>query len=334
MFLFRRKRMPIDGTISRAARTRMVKATAHTLFGGGDRAPSPTSYERRRRGESATLASWSLLGSSISYNGAKVTGMYARWKLTPARRTPAGCCAPRTDRLRPLPTRTVRPPRPPLHNDQDIDFTRPRANQNRRGSLTGNVISKHRPAGVTYGPWEIGHRHHLLREKSVLLCRIVGAPHRIDHSTMGAEPVPQVDDSPARVSEAGGSTLKRRGSSQVTGRICWTGVVGRFRRHLAQYGIPSSHHVNGRVPPRFSPRRAIRVNLAYCESLVHELERYPLRISAHYDALEAAVAWLEDPSIKVADPNIQARLDATKLRATLLLQRWQQVSGPAERSKE
>ncbi len=59
-----------------------------------------------------------------------------------------------------------------------------------------------------------------------------------------------------------------------------------------------------------------------------------MRIPAHYDALEAAVAWLEDPSTKIADPNVQARLDATRLRATLLLERWRVVSSPDERPEE
>ncbi len=59
-----------------------------------------------------------------------------------------------------------------------------------------------------------------------------------------------------------------------------------------------------------------------------------MRMSGHYDALEAAVAWLEDPSAEIAAPNVQARLDATRLRATLLLERWRVVSSPDEEPGE
>ncbi len=64
------------------------------------------------------------------------------------------------------------------------------------------------------------------------------------------------------------------------------------------------------------------VNLACCQSLVRELERYPTRVQAYYGDLEAAIAWLMDVTFKATDPNEKRRLAATELRARLLLERF------------
>ncbi len=74
------------------------------------------------------------------------------------------------------------------------------------------------------------------------------------------------------------------------------------------------------------------MNLACCQSLVRELERYPSRAQAYYGDLEAAIAWLMDATFEATDPNEKAPLAAVELRARLLLERFRKrgTSGPLD----
>ena len=64
------------------------------------------------------------------------------------------------------------------------------------------------------------------------------------------------------------------------------------------------------------------VNLAYCESLVRELERDPKRVPAYHGELVSAIEWLLHNTYLEADPDKKTRMAATKLRARLVLRRF------------
>ena len=64
------------------------------------------------------------------------------------------------------------------------------------------------------------------------------------------------------------------------------------------------------------------MNLAYCQSLVRELERSPSRVPAYYGDLERAIRWLMDETFKSEDTHETVLLAATEMRARLVLERW------------
>ena len=64
------------------------------------------------------------------------------------------------------------------------------------------------------------------------------------------------------------------------------------------------------------------VNLAYCESLLRELERNPKRVPAYHTELVSAIEWLMDNTHLEADPDKKPRMAATEMRARLVLKRW------------
>ena len=64
------------------------------------------------------------------------------------------------------------------------------------------------------------------------------------------------------------------------------------------------------------------MNLAFCESLVRELERYPTHVPAYYSELEAAIKWLVDTRYKEANLDKKIRMAATAMRARFVLERF------------
>ena len=68
------------------------------------------------------------------------------------------------------------------------------------------------------------------------------------------------------------------------------------------------------------------LNLAYCESIVREVERYPTRLPAAYSELEAALRWLTDATRKSENPAEKMRLAAAKTRVRLALKRHRHVN--------
>ena len=68
------------------------------------------------------------------------------------------------------------------------------------------------------------------------------------------------------------------------------------------------------------------LNLAYCESIVREVEERPTRLPAFYVELEAALRWLTDATRKSENPAEKMRLAATKTRVRLVLERFRKAS--------
>ena len=64
------------------------------------------------------------------------------------------------------------------------------------------------------------------------------------------------------------------------------------------------------------------MNLAFCESLVLELEKQPGRVPIYYSDLEAAIAWLMDTTFGATDPKHKARLAGVEMRPRLVLERF------------
>lgn len=64
------------------------------------------------------------------------------------------------------------------------------------------------------------------------------------------------------------------------------------------------------------------VNVAYCQSLVRELERSPSRVPAYYGDLEKAILWLMDATFESEDKDERVLMAATEMRARLVLERW------------
>lgn len=64
------------------------------------------------------------------------------------------------------------------------------------------------------------------------------------------------------------------------------------------------------------------VNLAYCESVVRELERDPKRVPAYHGELESAIKWLMHNTYLEASPDKKTRMAATELRARMVLKRY------------
>ena len=66
------------------------------------------------------------------------------------------------------------------------------------------------------------------------------------------------------------------------------------------------------------------LNLAYCESIVRELEARPRRLPAFYSELESAVEWLMDRTFEATDAEGKVRLAAVEMRTRLVLERFKE----------
>ena len=68
------------------------------------------------------------------------------------------------------------------------------------------------------------------------------------------------------------------------------------------------------------------MNLAFCESLIRELEERPGRVPVYHSDLEEAIAWLMDATFEATDPKHKARMAGVEMRPRLVLERFRKQS--------